>query len=151
MDSRTPASVAATAKPKSTASKKLRALEKRKGKDVFRGMVAYHDFTRELLGSTTSTKAVISNRVRNPEAITSMEDVEVRLLQWEADLELLKTYESEPSESIRMGILKDMVPESIRQAIRLQKPTTFLALKKVLKDEAKEYRETVVKLETEGT
>lgn len=70
----------ATAVPKSVAAHKLMALEKRKG--VPRGMMAYHDFTRELLGSTVSTRTMIANRVRNPAPITSVDDIEVRMLQW---------------------------------------------------------------------
>jgi hypothetical protein len=114
-------------------------LEKRKG--VPRGMMAYHDFTRELLGSTASTGTMIANRVRNPAPITSMDDIEVRLLQWEADLEQFQSYEEELGETIKMGILKDMVPEAVRQVIRQQKPNTFDKLKQVLKDEAKEHRD----------
>ena len=61
---------------------------------------------------------MIANRVRNPAPITSLDDIEVRLLQWEADLEQLTVYEGAPSDTIKMGILKDMVPESVRQVIR---------------------------------
>ena len=86
---------------------------------------------------------MIANRVRNPAPITSMDDIEVRLLQWEADLEQLTVYEGAPSNTIKMGILKDMVPESVRQVIRQQKPDTFEKLKQVLKDEAKEHRDLV--------
>ena len=60
---------------------------------------------------------MIANRVRNPTPITSMDDIEVRLMQWEADLEMQKVYESGPTETIKMGIVKDMVPESVRQAV----------------------------------
>ena len=129
----------ATAVPKSTAAHKLMALEKRSG--IPRGMMAYHDFTRELLGSTASTRTMIANRVRNPAPITSMDDIEVRLLQWEADLEQFMVYEGELSSTIKMGILKDMVPEAVRQVIRQQKPDSFDKLKQVLKDEAKEHRD----------
>ena len=132
----------ATAVPKSTAAHKLMALEKRK--DVPRGMMAYNDFTRELLGSTASTRTMIANRVRNPAPITSMDDIEVRLLQWEADLEQFEIYEpNKLGETIKMGILKDMVPETVRQVIRQQKPSTLDKLKQVLKDEAKEHRDVM--------
>ena len=129
----------ATAVAKSTAANKLMALEKRSG--IPRGMMAYHDFTRELLGSTVSTRTMIANRVRNLVPIISLDDIEVRLLQWEADLEQLTVYEGTPSDTIKMGILKDMVPKSVRQVIRQQKPDSFAKLKQVLKDEAEEHRE----------
>ena len=44
-------------------------------------------------------------------------------------------------ETIKMRVLKDMVPEAVRQVIRQQKPNTFDKLKQVLKDEAKEHRD----------
>ena len=50
-------------------------------------------------------------------------------------------YEGAPSDTIKMGILNDMVPESVRHVIRQQKPDAFAKLKQVLKDEAKEHRE----------
>jgi hypothetical protein len=73
-----------------------------------------------------------------------MDDIEVRLLQWEADLEQFEIYEpNKLGETIKMGILKDMVPETVRQVIRQQKPSTFDKLKQVLEDEAKEHRDVM--------
>ena len=92
----------ATAVAKSTAANKLMALEKRSG--IPRGMMAYHDFTRELLGSTASTRTMIANRVRNSLPITLMDDIEVRLLRWEAALEQFMVYEGDLSNTIKMGV-----------------------------------------------
>lgn len=125
--------------PKSTMASKLMALEKRT--DVPRGMTAYHDLTRELVGSTQSPKAFIANRVRNPNPIAAVEDIDVRMQEWEADVASLEIYESPLSDTMKMSILRDMIPESVRQVVRMLKPDTMQQLKKVLKDEAKEYRE----------
>ena len=77
--------------PKSTAQQELMALE---GRDSIRGTYAYWDFTRELTGSTESSKQALAVRVRNPPKAASIEDLDVKIMQWEEDLKSHEHFES---------------------------------------------------------
>ena len=77
--------------PKSSAQQKLMALE---GRDEIRGLYAYWDFTRELTGSTESSKQALADRVRNPPKAASVEDLDVKIIQWEEDLKTHELFES---------------------------------------------------------
>ena len=77
--------------PKSTAQQKLMALE---GREEIRGLYAYWDFTRELTGSTESSKQALADRVRNPPKASSVEDLDVKIIQWEEDLKTHELFES---------------------------------------------------------
>ena len=59
------------------------------GHDSIQGMYAYWVFTRELSGSSESSKQALANRVRNPPKAASIEDLDVTVIQWEEWLQEL--------------------------------------------------------------
>ena len=59
-----------------------------------RGLYAYWDFTRELTGSTESSKQALADRVRNPLKASSVEDLDVNIIQWEEGLKTHELFES---------------------------------------------------------
>ena len=120
--------------------------------DGTRGIQAYHDFSRNLLGSLDGSRAVIIQRVRYPTTIATVAEIEVRLLQWESDLRKLVVFkEPLPSESVQLSTLRDIVPQELKEMVKNQKPKTSEALKKLLRDEAREQREeSIVKKHRAG-
>ena len=73
------------------AQQKLMALE---GRQNIRGLYAYWDFTRELTGSSESSNQALADRVHNPPKAASIEDLDVKIIQWEEDLESHEPFES---------------------------------------------------------
>ena len=72
------------------AQQTLMALE---GRKEIRGLYAYWDFTRGLTGSTESSKQSLADRVRNLPKASSVEDLDVKIIQWEADLKTHELFE----------------------------------------------------------
>ena len=123
----------ASSVPESPAAEKLMALEKREGEgggDALRGLMAYWDFSRELLGTSEGSKGMIATRVRSPAQVMSLDDLEVRILQWEEDLRRHEAYEkNKMADSLKLSILKGMVPPSLAATVRLHKPKTYFDLR----------------------
>ena len=69
--------------PKTPAHNKIMALERR---EAVRGLYAYWDFTRELSGVNETSKQALAERVRLPEKAVDLDDLDIRLIQWEEDL-----------------------------------------------------------------
>ena len=57
-------------------------------------MYAYWDFTRELTGLTESSKQALADRVRNPPKAASIEDLDVKIIQWEENVNSHELFES---------------------------------------------------------
>ena len=125
--------------PKSAAQQKLMALV---GREEIRGLYAYWDFTRALTGSTGSSKQALADRVRNPPKASSVEDSDVNILQWEEDLETHELFESSGiddygddgdikqgkmimPESMKLSIVKKMLPKEVMDVVKLHKPNSY--------------------------
>ena len=79
---------------------------------------------------------------KNTSDEANMDELDVKILQWEADLSRHEAYEEKAtSDSMKLSILKGMLPPALTAAVRLHRPRTFGALKILMKEEGKEYRE----------
>lgn len=118
------------------------------GRESIRRMYAYWDFTRELTGSTGSSKQALADRVRNPPKAASIEDLDVKIIHWEEDLKSHELFESGGAdggddedgvkkvkmimpESMKLSTVKKMLPKEVMDVVKLHNPKSYQALRDI--------------------
>ena len=135
--------------PRSPAHNKLMALERRV---TVRGLYAYWDFNRDLTGTNETSKQLVAKRIRSPPVATDIEDLDVRLIQWEEDLKRHEAFESMPdelgktvtlkiSDSMKASTVKKMLPPDLVKLVKLHNPKGYMALKALIREEIREHKE----------